>query len=105
MKFTKNFFRIIIRITKGKKFTKFFNKYFRKMSDETIDVVNSADREFELPGAENHVPLDQRGNDQSMSPIANIEIAIAIPIFTKNCDRDPDPDRHLKNDRRSRSRS
>ena len=29
---------------------------------------------------------------QSMSPIANIEIAIAIPIFTKNCDRDRDPD-------------
>ena len=39
--------------------------------------------------------------DQSMSPIANIEITIKIPIFTKNCD--PDPDRHLKNDRRSRS--
>ena len=34
---------------------------------------------------------------QSMSPIANIEIA--IPIFTKNCDRDPDPDRHFNNDR------
>ena len=29
-----------------------------------------------------------------MSPIANIKIA--IPIFTKNCDRDPDPDRHFK---------
>ena len=40
---------------------------------------------------------------QSMSPIANIEIGIAIPIFIKNCDCDPD--RHLKNDWRSRSRS
>ena len=40
---------------------------------------------------------------QSMSPIAKIEIAIAIPIFIEICDRDPD--RHLKNDRRSRSRS
>ena len=46
----------------------------------------------------------ERGSNQkSMSPIANIEIAITIPILTKNCD--PDPDRHFKNDRRSRSRS
>ena len=31
-----------------------------------------------------------------MSPIAKIEIAIAIPIFIKNWDRDRDPDRQLK---------
>ena len=32
-----------------------------------------------------------------MTPIAKIEIAIPIPIFIRNCDRDRDPDRNLKN--------
>ena len=32
--------------------------------------------------------------NQSMSPIAKMEIANAIPILIKNWDRDSDPDRH-----------
>ena len=38
---------------------------------------------------------------QGMTPIAKIEIAIPIPIFIRNWDRDRDPDSNLKNAMRS----